>query len=150
MSKNELWQMSVLRKWFNTLRPRHSGRHFADSTFKCVLWDENIGISINIYLNFVPKGQIGGIPALVQMIDWRRPGDKPLSDPVMVRLPMHICVTSLQWVKAGQWWNLICGRNWPTSETCIQLYWLQLSRGQQVALNCWNFKKFTWYNALRV
>ena len=30
---------------------------------------------------------------------WRQPGDKPLSEPMMVRLPTHICVTRPQWVK---------------------------------------------------
>ena len=30
---------------------------------------------------------------------WRRPCDKPLSEPMMVRLPTHICVTRPQWVK---------------------------------------------------
>ena len=29
---------------------------------------------------------------------WRRPGDKPLSEPMMVRLLTHICVTRPQWV----------------------------------------------------
>ena len=29
---------------------------------------------------------------------WCRPGDKPLSEPKMVRLPTHICVTRPQWV----------------------------------------------------
>ena len=29
---------------------------------------------------------------------WRRPGDKPLSKPVMVKLLMHISVTQPQWV----------------------------------------------------
>ena len=38
----------------------------------------------------VPKGPINNIPALVQIIAWRRPGDKPLSEPMMVRLPTHI------------------------------------------------------------
>ena len=33
---------------------------------------------------------------------WRRPGDKPLSEPMMVRLKTHICVSRPQWVK-GQW-----------------------------------------------
>ena len=31
---------------------------------------------------------------------WRRPGDKPLSEPMVVRLLTHICVTRPQWVKA--------------------------------------------------
>ena len=29
---------------------------------------------------------------------WRRPGDKPLSEPMMVCLTTHICVTQPQWV----------------------------------------------------
>ena len=33
------------------------------------------------------------IPALVGIIAWRRPGDKPLSEAVMVSLLMHICIT---------------------------------------------------------
>ena len=39
------------------------------------------------------------IPALVQIMAWRRPGDKPLSEPMMVSLLTHICVTRPQWVK---------------------------------------------------
>ena len=30
---------------------------------------------------------------------WRRPGDKPLSEPMMVRSPTHICIVRLQLVK---------------------------------------------------
>ena len=30
---------------------------------------------------------------------WRRSGDKPLSEPMVVKLPTHICVTRPQWVK---------------------------------------------------
>ena len=30
---------------------------------------------------------------------WRRPGDKPLSEPMLVFVPTHICVTRPQWVK---------------------------------------------------
>ena len=31
---------------------------------------------------------------------WRRPGDKPLSEPMMVKLLTHICVTRPQWVNS--------------------------------------------------
>ena len=31
---------------------------------------------------------------------WRRPGDKPLSEPMMVGLPTHICVTRPRWINA--------------------------------------------------
>ena len=50
-------------------------------------------------LNFVPNGPIKNIPALVQIMALRRPGDKPLSEPMMVSLQTHICVTRPQWVK---------------------------------------------------
>ena len=49
--------------------------------------------------HFAPSGQINNIPALVQIMAWRRPGDKPLSETMMVSLLTHICVTRPQWVK---------------------------------------------------
>ena len=81
---------------FNSLRPRLNRRPFADDIFKCILLNENVCIPINISLKFVPKGPINNIPALVQIMAWRRPGDKPLSEPMMVSLPRHICVTRPQ------------------------------------------------------
>ena len=84
--------------FFNTLRPRQNGRHFADDVFICIFLNENVWILLKISLKFVPKGPINNIPALVQIMAWRRPGDKPLCEPVMVRLPTHICVTRPQWV----------------------------------------------------
>ena len=62
--------------------------------------NENARISINISLKFVPKGRINNIPAMVQIMAWRRPGDKPLSEPMMVNLLTHICVTRPQRVKS--------------------------------------------------
>ena len=85
--------------WFNTLRPRQNGRHFADDISKRIFLNEKIWIPIKISLKFVPKGSSNNIPALVQIMAWRRPGDKPLSEPMMVNLPTHICVTGPQWVK---------------------------------------------------
>ena len=55
--------------------------------------------SMNISLKFVPKGQINNIPALVQIMAWCRTDDKPLSEPMMVRLPTYMCFTRPQWVK---------------------------------------------------
>ena len=83
----------------DTLRPRQNGRHFADDTFKRIFMNEKVRISINISLKFVPKGPINNIPALVQIMAWRRPGDKPLSEPMMVNFLTHICVTQPQIVK---------------------------------------------------
>ena len=87
----------------NTLRPRQNGCHFPDDIFKWIFLNENVWISIKISLKFVPKGPIDNIPALVQIMAWRRPGDKPLSEPIMVRLPTHICVTRPQWVHTSNY-----------------------------------------------
>ena len=87
-------------KWYiNTLRLRQNGRHFPDDIFKCIFLNENVWISIKISLNFVPRGPINNIPALVQIMAWRWPDNKPLSEPMMVRLLTHICVPRPQWVK---------------------------------------------------
>ena len=63
----------------HTLRRRQHGRHFADDTFKHIFLNENVRILIRISLKFVPKGPINNIQSLVQIMAWRRPGDKPLS-----------------------------------------------------------------------
>ena len=91
----------IRRQYFNTLKPRQNGRHFADDIFKCIFLNENAWISRKISLKFVPMVQINNIPALVQIMAWRRPGDKPLSEPMMVSLLTHICFTRPQWVKAN-------------------------------------------------
>ena len=49
----------------------------------CVFLNENEWISIKISLKFVPTGLINNIPAMVQVMAWRRPGDKPLSETIM-------------------------------------------------------------------
>ena len=84
---------------FNPLRPRQNGRHFADDTLNRIFLNENVRISIKISLKFAPKGPISNIPSLVQIMAWRRPGDKPLTELMMVSLLTHICVTRPQWVK---------------------------------------------------
>ena len=92
------YNMILHTMWFNTSRLRQHGRHFPDNIFKCIFLNENVWIAIKIFLKFVPKGPINNIPALVQKMACRRPGDKPLSEPMMVSLPMHICITWPQWV----------------------------------------------------
>ena len=89
---------NIITHTFNTLRPKQDGRHFPDDIFKCIFLNENVQISIKISLKFVPKGPINNIPALVRIMAWRRAGDKPLSEPMMVSWLTHICVTRPQWV----------------------------------------------------
>ena len=76
--------------YLNTLRTRQNGRHFPDDIFKWIFLNENVWIPTDISPKFVPRGPINNIPTLVQVMAWRRPGDKPLSEPMMVRLPTHI------------------------------------------------------------
>ena len=79
-----------------TMRPRQNGRHFPDGIFKCIFLNGNVQISIKILLKFVPNDLIKNNPALDQIMAWRLQGDKPLSEPIMFRLPTHICVTRPQ------------------------------------------------------
>ena len=77
----------------NTLRPRQNGHYFADNTFKRILFKEHVIISIKVSMKFVPKVPINNIPALVQIMAWRHPDDKPLYEAMMVNLQTHICVS---------------------------------------------------------
>ena len=53
---------------------------------------------------------------------WRQPGDKPLSEPRMVSILMHICVTRSQWVnqKMPQFFNKL------ESNCSLITYWLSM------------------------
>ena len=55
----------------------------------------------------MPKGPINNIPALVQVMAWRRWGDKLLSEPMMASLLTRICITRPQWVKKNIDWVLL-------------------------------------------
>ena len=74
---------------FNTdltyLPPGQDGRHFADDIFRCIFANEKFHILIKISLKFVPKGPNDNNPALVQIMTWRRIGDKRLFDPMLTR-----------------------------------------------------------------
>ena len=82
----------------NTLRPRQNSRHLADYVFKWIFLNENVWLSLKNSLKFIPQVSINNIPALVQIMAWRRSCDKPLSEPMIVILLTHVCVTRPQWV----------------------------------------------------
>ena len=120
----------------NTLRPRQNGRHFADDTFKHIFLNENVWISLKIPLKFAPRGQINNIPALIQIMAWRRPGDKPLSEPMLVFVLMHICVTQPQWVNyipnCSKCFlaEIICSAPNTSSMFCYVLVWFSINISQ--------------------
>ena len=97
--ENPGYWTQVLDKVVNTLRPRQNGRHFANDILKRIFFNENVWISVKIALKFVPKGPINMIPAMFRIMAWHCLGDKPLSEAMLVSLPMHICITRPQWVK---------------------------------------------------
>ena len=117
-----------------------------------------------ISLKFVPKGPINNIPVLVQIMAWRRPGDKPLSEAMMVNLPTHICVFRPQWVKFMWWfpnnalltWNNLT--HLPSSAACMR-QWIRSTLVQIIAcrffvpnhyLNqCWIIVNWTLRNKLQ-
>ena len=119
--------LEIPQSCINTLRPRQNGRHFADNIFKCIFLNENVWIPIKISLKFVPKGPVNNIPALVQIMAWRRPGDKSLSEPMMVGLTTHICVTRPQWVKPLVWdliyWYSIVKHQWRYHWISWKFWW---------------------------
>ena len=61
-----------------------------------IFFNENCCTFIAFSLKFVRKVPIDNNRALVQIMAWRRSGDKPLSEPMMISLPTHICVTRPQ------------------------------------------------------
>ena len=59
----------------------HWGRYKMVAILQTTFWD-----IFKISLKFVPRGPINNITTLVQIMTWHRPGDKPLSEPMMVSL----------------------------------------------------------------
>ena len=112
--------------FLNTLRPRQNGRHFADVISKCIFLNENVWIPMKISLKFVHKGPINNIPALVQKMAWRRAGDKPLSEPMLVSLPTHIYVTRPQWVNLLRSGTVFTRHLTQITVSLIQIYALHL------------------------
>ena len=85
----------------NIFRPRQMAAiSHTRFVFKRIFLNENVWISLTILWKFGPKYPINNIPALVQIMAWRRSCDKPFSEPITVRLLTHICGTRPQWVNA--------------------------------------------------
>ena len=58
---------------------------FEDGIFKRIFCNENVRISIQISLKFVPRGSNDNKSALVLVMDWRRIGDKPLPEQMLTQ-----------------------------------------------------------------
>ena len=78
-----LSEISLCAPWhhqsrINSSSPGQNGHHFAVCICNCIFRNENFSILTQISLTFVPKGLIDNKAALVQVMAWRRTGDKPL------------------------------------------------------------------------
>ena len=137
----------------NSLRPRQNGHLFADDTFKRIFLNKNIRISIKISLKFVPDGPINNIPTLVQVMAWRRPGDNPLSEPMMVILPTHICVTRPQWVNNVLYAKLCyIGNVIQKKSKCAMCANDLMTQGIKLVMHCWfgsEYKDLYWIQTWR-
>ena len=129
LSQNHtLWSPSsfchhvISKHMINTLRPNQDGRHFPDDIFL----NENAWILINVSLNFVPKVPIHNMLALIQIMAWHQQSDKPSSEPMMVSLLMHICVTRSQWISNVKW-----------ARPCPHSWWHQIL----IPFQCWEMTR---------
>ena len=76
--------INILHARINTVRPRQNGLHFPDDIFKYIFINENCCILTRFSFELVTKDPINNVPALVQIMDWHRPGDRPYSEPMVV------------------------------------------------------------------
>ena len=70
---------------FNTSPPGQFGGKIADDIFNCIFFNEDVWISNEISLKFVPIGLIDNKSALVQVMAWRWTGDKPLTEAMLTQ-----------------------------------------------------------------
>ena len=77
----KMFEFQIQFDWSFILR--QNDHHFSDDIFKHIFFNETVGISIQIALQFVPYVSINNNPSLVQIMAWRRLGDKPLSELMM-------------------------------------------------------------------
>ena len=115
--ENRCRRKEMNRKWFNDETNKlslpyhyrgltHWGRDIMDAIsqtafFKCISFNKNVWFQIKILPMFVPKGPITNIPALVETMAWRCPGDNSLFE-TMVVIYRRICVAR----KANQFFSL--------------------------------------------
>ena len=75
----------IIYPFLKSSSPGQNGRHFSDNIFKCIFVNKKFCILNQIPLKFVPKGPIDIKWALFQEMAWRRIGDKPLHEPMLIQ-----------------------------------------------------------------
>ena len=72
---------------------------------------------MTISAKFIPNGPLNNILALVQIMAWRRPGNKALSELLVIIYLKHICVTRHKYGLGACW----------MSNRCVNQCWLVLN-----------------------
>ena len=109
------------------LTPKPNGCHFTDDIFNWNFLNENPSISIKTSLKYIPKGLIDNKPTLVQILSWRRTGDKPISEPMMSWIPYALlpCLDEFNALAMfGTWkWKTIGSIfNWQDLNSWVDIY----------------------------
>ena len=83
---------------FNTLRQKQNGRHFLDDFSNAFSWKKiyEFQLRFNFFRSLCLRVQL--LTFRHRLRQWLGAGDRPLSGPMLVSLPTHICITRLQWV----------------------------------------------------
>ena len=96
MSDNSVWgsgranrrkvnSVHLLDFPWSTLRPHQNGQYFADDIFKCIYWNGNDCMLLNIPFNFVHMGSFDTYWALFQVMTCHQT-DKPLPKPMLIKI----------------------------------------------------------------
>ena len=70
----------------DALRPDENSCTFADDVIKCIFFDKTYRVLVKISLKVVCNIPINNSTAFMQKIVRRRSGDKPLSEPMLIKL----------------------------------------------------------------
>ena len=73
----------ILKDVLNLFPPGQNDK-ISQTTFSNA-FSSKVRFLTEISLKFDPKGPIDNNPALVEIMAWRRIGDKPLSEPMLIR-----------------------------------------------------------------
>ena len=98
-------------------------------------WMKMFEFELKFHWGLFLRDPINNIPALVQIMAWYLRGDKPLSEPMMGSLLMHICVPLPQWVNSL--WHSSAIWQHRSGSTLVQIMaWCLMAPGHYLN-QCW-------------
>ena len=95
-----------------------------------------IPIVVKISPRFVPKGPTNNIPALVKIMAWRRPGDKPLSEPVIGPVTANVSESRIRIQQFPSLYNKMDLKMSPVKMSVI-VYWPRCINNGKLTSGSW-------------